>query len=37
VICSLNFHNYFSIEKDEVASGDFLEFLEIFFNRENVT
>jgi hypothetical protein len=29
-----NFQNYFSIEKDVVAWGDFLEFLELFFNRE---
>jgi hypothetical protein len=34
VACSSNFQNYFSTEKDDLASGDFPEFLELFFNRE---
>jgi hypothetical protein len=34
VTCSLNFQNYFSIEKGDVACSYFLEFLELFFNRE---
>ncbi len=34
VACSLNFQNYLSIEKGDVAWDDFLEFLELFFNIE---
>jgi hypothetical protein len=34
VPCSLNFQNYFSIEKVDMAWGDFLKFLEIFFYLE---
>jgi hypothetical protein len=30
----LNVQNYFSMEKGYVAWGDFLEFLELFFNGE---
>jgi hypothetical protein len=35
VAYSLIFQNYFSIEKGDVARGDFIEFLELFFNRES--
>jgi hypothetical protein len=34
VACSLNFYNYFLIEKGNEARGDFFEFLELFFYRE---
>jgi hypothetical protein len=34
VACSLYFQNYFSIEKGDVPWGDFLKFLDLFFNRE---
>jgi hypothetical protein len=30
----LNFYNYFSIEKDDMTRGDFLEFSKLFFNEE---
>jgi hypothetical protein len=30
VACYLNFQNYFSMEKDDVICGDFIEFLELF-------
>jgi hypothetical protein len=34
VTCFLKFQNYFWIKKGDVEWGDFLEFLELFFNRE---
>jgi hypothetical protein len=34
VTCYLNFQNYFSLEKGDMARDDFLEFLELFFNGE---
>jgi hypothetical protein len=33
IACSLNFQKYFLMEKGE-AWGDFIKFLELFFNEE---
>jgi hypothetical protein len=34
VACNLNFHNYFLMEKCDMARDNFLEFLELFFSCE---